>query len=459
MTNPGSSINLTYRYNVFREESGGHRRGMMFLLLIIVALTIFSPLLVISDNLPTLKLEDPILLGALGYLIFLKRPSFAKIFFQPAIRPVTVPVFWLTTWLLVISVLIFMNESYGSVNSFIFPILSRLKGPILTVFIVAVIRNKKMVRIFGALLIFFLCIELAILFAQHHDLLNVHNWLTPFYRRDMDIRFAFAGRRSSGTYGNPNIASVAVAIFLTFVVSSAFWNRISYRSKALLMGISIISVAFVIEITGSRTGLVCCLVAFGVPLLIRMLVKGRMKGLVTIGLVMILVQPIANIFFARSLRADRFLVFTSELSLLEEMNFAARIDNWGDILESMGDSIIFGKGIMALADRVTDNSYVTVILISGLIGLILYLWLFIAVARRFIRAVIKSDADSVVLHYATIGLSCLVVSLVAGMTMSIDSNARLFSTFMIVIGLCLAAIRIYITKRNTHSKVAVQGLR
>jgi O-antigen ligase len=99
--------------------------------------------------------------------------------------------------------------------------------------------------------------------------------------------------------------------------------------------------------------------------------------------------------------------------------FSGRIDRWHQVMHIFSDgTFLIGKGIRYTdisESEAIDNSYLVILYEIGLVPLILIVWRYFSLLRRFIRAYFRADDQVRRRFYLTVGL-LLVVLLVSNIT-------------------------------------------
>jgi len=426
------------------------RLNISLFLLLLIGLSIFGPVIIISNKLPSFKIEDPLLLLT---FIFILGPwshnRYNKILFGKNIRHLTLPFFILCAWMIFISIVhaIPEAESFYMLSSLFF-IFSTLKGVVLAIVIVALARDHKTLKILALGLTFYLALQIIVIYAQGINLFNINTWLTPLYRRELPARFTTFFARTPGTYGNPNVAGIAIIAMCSVPLSTAIFCK-GLLSKIVNLSLVAIGTVSVVYFTGSRTALACCLVLFAVPLLLSLFLHGR-RGLALFWIVLIVLSTIfAFTHLSKARRANRFLVITQGASLLEDPNLSGRIFNWQNLIDDIGLSVFLGNGVINFQGVVTDNGYISVLFIGGLVGLAIYLWLIVSLAWFYIKCLRQKIAtENNYLVFSS--LTCLIIFSLGNVTASLYTNARIWATCTIILsfGLCALKKSPYLHLRN-----------
>lgn len=424
-----------------------------FFLSFIICCTILAPGFVLSKNQPSLRIEDPLILLAFFYLLAKKKGGINKIIFGRKTRPFAIPYLLLTLWILTVTITMSLPSlSLITFLSTAISLLSTMKAFLIAIIIINLSKDTITVKTEFIIVIACLLIELLIVYAQANNLFDIHEWLTPLYRRDR--RFNSAASRIGGTYGNPNSTAVAIAAMLTLVVSNFTIVKKSFP-RIILLIIAIFSFYSVIAFTGSRTGMLMCLIAMSMPFLILMFLKKHRKKALILIIGIFVLQSLMPSFLLNSKWAKRYNDFTNINSIdqsLEDPSFTARVENWKSIIINMQIDILGGKGSLSRDNWiVTDNGYVSVILYGGFVGLCFYIWFLFYPAIVMLNHLFKFNSTLPFFDIVLLigGLTCISILIIASITVPIYANNRLNATFMIIIALALNSIPT-IRSKNTN---------
>lgn len=411
----------------------------------IIFCIILAPGIVISEYQPSLRIEDPLILFAVLFLLIKRKGGVNRIIFGKNSRPFAIPYLLLTLWILTITLIISIaSVDTPSFFSTILSFSSTMKAFFIAIVIVNFSRNNITEKAIINSIIVCLIIEIFIMYAQANNLFDIHEWLSPLYRRDK--RFNSAASRIGGTYGNPNVTAVAIAAMLS-VLMAKFVMEKKYLNKIFLITIIVLIFYCVLALTGSRTGMVMCIIAMSMPYVILVFLKKHRKKAFFLIIGIIALQyslPTVLLHTKWSKRYDNFINDGGIEQSLEDPSFISRVENWKSIIKSMRNDILSGKGSLSKENWIiTDNGYVSVILYGGIIGLCFYLWFLVfpavIMAKHLLKynMVLSKNAITSLLS----GLTCLSILIIANITVPVYANTRLNATFMIIIALALNSIQ------------------
>jgi len=449
----GLPVELPWHDDLSGRAAGGERTGRFSLLMLTVVcvMTMISPVIVVRAYLPTLKLEDPILVLMLIYLVARRHPAGGGALWGRAIRPFSLPLAILVVWLFLVELfagfpVVDISRAVGAFSA----VLSTMKAFVLAVVIVGFVKDLRALRVLTWVVLLMLVFEVAVLYAQYNNLFGVHAWLTPFYRRFQAERFAAAGGRTAGTYGNPNVAGVAVAVMSGAAVATAVFGKGIVR-RLLAFAAAGAATVVVTRYTGSRTALACCLIAFAMPVLLALLRKGFRGRGVVLGTCLLALGVVGAAILEGSELFERFSVFFLG-GVLEERSLLARIINWQQLIAQVNPYLVTGLGTMEIGGVVTDSGYVSLIFKGGLIALSLFIWFLAWPAKAIFGERRPNDMPirDIVIAASITGIAIVTVS---SLTLSAYTNNRLFATVAIVtaMGLALRKIRLLSPEVDTDS--------
>jgi hypothetical protein len=143
----------------------------------------------------------------------------------------------------------------------------------------------------------------------------------------------------------------------------------------------------------------------------------QMSLLVTSALLLVIVVFVQNSERA----ANAFNFFDQVLQLTNDYRgvgtgFSGRLDRWQQVMHRFSDgTFLVGKGIRYTdlsESQAIDNSYLVILYEVGVVPLILIMWRYLSILRRFLRAYLRTD-DQVERRFYLAGGLLLVVLLVS----------------------------------------------
>ncbi len=412
-------------------------------LALLMSLTMFSPIIIIHPRFSSLKIEDPLLIATFLCLMFQSRRPGEGLLGGWAGRPVFLPYICLLSWVFLVTVIATLASPHAERIALVLGgVVGHAKGLVLAIVILLMVRDKKTERFLGTVVLGLLLLQLMVLYLQRYELLGIHSWLTPRYRRapggpEEAYRFA-TGLRASGTFGNPNDAGLAVGLLAGLAVARAVFGRGTIRRTVCFLA-GMFGVVVTVLYARSRGGLAASLVACLTSPLIVLLARGK-RGTSGIWLVVFVVLfMIGSVYLGLSKEAERFAVFTGEQKIIEELSFAGRIGNWKLRLQNMGAGIILGEGEYATYGIATDNGFLTRLMRGGFLGLGLYLWLLIGIMMIFFKTLIARGVKDDNIYLMVGSLAMALGVFVGNMSNDPYNNNRLWAIFMMVValGLCV----------------------
>jgi hypothetical protein len=407
-------------------------------LMLIVALTLLGPGIRLDESLPSLRIEDVLLVILLLRLLGRGHVNARLLFLNEGIRPLIIPFAILTFWVAAVSVADLIDTGLGQGSRIAIGLASTTKGPLIAMAILVLAETKGALRRLALVCQIAVVLEVFLLLIEQWDLFGVGRILTDLYRFEAEELYLQVGGRVVGTYGNPNATAVGLAVLCTLAsAGSVFHPR--RPARAACVGLLVLTTIAVVVSTKSRTGLAGVVTAALVPAAVG-LADGRHRkravtSLVAGGAILLLSLRAAPEEIAAPLR-DRFAVYLGAESLAEEGSFLARRESWANILRS---DIFLGRGIGGVLAMITDSGYVTIIVMGGLVGLLMYAAVVLKPVAWIASRLWHSDPSSPNRDIAVAGLACTAVLLVCSVGMVLYGSTRIWATYCIVLGLALSA--------------------
>ncbi|MBN1818391.1 MAG: O-antigen ligase family protein [Sedimentisphaerales bacterium] len=238
----------------------------------------------------------------------------------------------------------------------------------------------------GIVVLAFLTILLA--FMQKYYAYRV----TPILRRFYGLRWELLEASSTGltwrvggVFGNPNLFSLSMVILAASSLTFAIVLRGILRWICVLVFVGLVlSVMFT---TSSRTGLITFVLISLFILLFSMQSRLRLPTIV-------LLIFVCSLFWGLRANIDKLPVSGRIKQIMVPEKYgggtmtdkmAARFGMWRDSLNKMQDSPIIGVGMSKMERQTTDNGYIIILLRTGIIGLIIYLWMLLGFLFKGVR--------------------------------------------------------------------------
>ena len=425
------------------EEPAEFSRFKALWVAMLMVLTMFSPIVIIHPRLSSLKIEDPLLVATFLCLMLRSRRPGEGLLGGWAGRPVVLPYIGLLSWVFLVTLIATIASPHAErIALMLGSAVGHAKGLILAIVILLMVRDKKTERFLGMVLLGLLLMQLTVLFLQSNSLFGVHSWLTPHYRRTIegvhDVYRFTGGRRTPGTFGNPNVAGLAVGLLGGLAVAYAVFGRGIIR-RTVCLSAGMFGVVVTVLYAKSRGGLASSLVACLTSPLIVLLARGK-RGTSGVWLVVFVVLlMIGAVYLGTSEVSERFSVFFSGKGLMQEQSFLARVSNWKVQLEKMGAWIILGKGEIATYGVAPDNGFLARLMRGGMLGVVFYLWLQIGLGLTFFKTLIARGVKDENAYLMVGALAVSIGAFVSNVSNDPYNNNRLWATIMMVValGLCV----------------------
>jgi hypothetical protein len=339
----------------------------------------------------------------------------------------------------------------------IFASLSLFRPFFMLILIVGMGLNSKQVRRLAGFVIVLILLELWLIYCQEFDLFGVNYWLSPHYTIE-ELTAAYVAGRMSGSYGNPNDFGSAMSILVTFlfarvVIGPGFFTRIIC---GLAVGLSMICIVLFAK---TRQGTLCSLGGCFVVQIYALFKSGRRSWAIftlIAGIWAIIVG--IGILATMPELADRFSIFTSGTSIMQEGSVQGRIPYLRDLILELGVFLMLGKGITDMLLRnVYDCGFFSILAIGGIPCFTAFMFMllgpFISAKNRLLHnGLMHPDSW---LHVGS--LAAIVPIILINLPNATLNNAKVFSTIMIVYGLSFAAMRAQDTEEEFLDNDYEQG--
>lgn len=265
-------------------------------------------------------------------------------------------------------------------------------------------------------------IILLLSWGQFLNLFNVNEWLTPYIAQaHLDNLVNANPPRVLGTFDNPNVMGIFSVLTMTLFATWFYFRKSVSTTTVVLLVVTGLSIKLTF-MTISRTALLATATVLTF-LSIWAMFKFHWKKeiLLKVGLLFILTL---TIFFTSP---RDFVTRMNEATNLEKSTSAqGHILQAGDALKLIIQSPIVGWGT-AKSNMTTlvDNEYALVARRYGVIGLVLYLWLFLRPAKAALRRArtldvydpgkgIREDKTLLCLAFTAVTLALFVYNITAG---------------------------------------------
>jgi len=258
--------------------------------------------------------------------------------------------------------------------------------------------------------------------SQFLNLANVNAWLTPFFAQShLDNLVNANPPRVLGSFDNPNVMGIVSVLIMTLFVTWFYFQRSDWLKAVILMVATGLTIKMTF-MTISRTALLATATVLAV-LSIWAIFKFHFKKeiLFKVGVLFVLTLVI----FFTSPRG-----FVSRMSEATDLNASTsaqgHIQRAGSALAYIQQSPILGWGT-AKSNMTTlvDDEYALVTRRYGVIGLVMYLWLFLQPAKVALRRGrtlnpyisemgIRGDKTMLCIAFVASTLAILVYNITAG---------------------------------------------
>lgn len=224
--------------------------------------------------------------------------------------------------------------------------------------------------------------------------------------------------RAVGTIGNPNTYGIFIVVFIMFLINVLMPKQ---KGKMNLFAISLTTMLsiYAVFLTQSRTTMI--MLTFGLILSILLRNSNIIYKLFTLIVGAVLIYFIViNIPF-----------ITKRFTMENIYTVGNRFDTWKTFLNSylfpININTFFGHGTQYVKDigKSIDNQYLNIIMKYGLLGLLLYLYMFITIIISFLKNKLGRNG-----HFMVISIVLILVSDITG-AISMNPDIIIFLFFII----------------------------
>lgn len=438
--------NMGQNNSALRSISTTKMLDKLFLVIIIV-FTILGPGIKLDPSLPSLRIEDCLIVALLTKIILRDRYSINNLWMSPNIRLLMVPFIILSLWIGLVTIINMLTDGFMLAPKAIIYFATTLKGPLICMLIVYLCNEHDSIRLLVRTSLICMMLQIVLLSIQYYDLFGIGNWLTELYREKIEERHLRLGARTVGSYGNPNASAIGLLILATLASAKSVFHQ-SKLIKVLNAALLLLTGAAIVVFTGSRTGLAGFLTITIIPVVVGIILrKRRARAFIYLAVMSAIIIMLFDILASEfAYLTDRFAVFKAAESLQANISFSTRQESWADILNSMELEIITGSGIIKVLNLITDSGYITVIALGGFIGLVLYLFVILSPMFRMIfllkHNIIKYNDYDLIIS----GISSSIALLVCSIAIAFYGSTRIWATYCVIIGISLAALPKYRSK-------------
>ena len=207
----------------------------------------------------------------------------------------------------------------------------------------------------------------------------------------LEMRARGVTSRVVGTFGNPNRFSLGLVVVAAGALAGTIYQK--GPLKLLSLASYLFLGAVLLIATGSRTGLVGLFIVTAFILILSL--TGRARVWV---MLLIIFMVLAYIFVRANIeriplnpRMKVILGGGGTIQTIPESLFA-RYVMWKEALAEVSESWIIGIGATKAQKQLSDNGYIQMLLRTGIIGLLVYVLMYVALLRRGLKAFFAETA-------------------------------------------------------------------
>ena len=406
----------------------------------IVILTFFAPGVPLVRGLPTIHIEDILLV----LVVILGGKLSHNLFFGQHLKKLTLPLIVLVTYVFVVTVIMAaVLPTFQSLSFSVFLALGRYKAPILAAVMFALLREPRQLSRVGGLLMIMAVAEFVLTLMQQTNILGVNAWLSPLYRATMQIEVGASVNRLFGSVSNANDLGTILSVLGTLAYARfALGPGVKARVFAGLT--AALALTCCVALAGTRQGTACLLVGiFFVQVIV--LLKSRRYGLSFVVTILLVLLLAVGFYYLQSnpALAQRFGVLSGKTAIGQEGSLAYRFQLWKSFFPTYGAWLLVGKGFEGLYGmEAWDSGYFNTLIVGGVPAIIALFFLNvlpgIASWRRL--RIIGMDHPDAWLHLGSFGIMFPI--LLTGLVNNTWSTSQVMSVIAMVNVLSLAAMKI-----------------
>jgi O-antigen ligase len=269
-------------------------------------------------------------------------------------------------------------------------------------------------------------------FAQLYNWAEINTWLTPRYTALIQMEGLIGGlHRTVGTFGNPNVWGFFMMMVLTFQVAWMYHQTLNFRSWKLYAQLGLLFLGLMaLFMTLSRAAVL----VMGIVLVYLSLSKLLRKrwSLEALGITLLIFLVTVGALFAAP---QSFLFRMAEGAHFgTSSSVAGRIEQWGTAWVLIRQSPIFGWGTAkGFLTTIVDNEYILIWRRYGLIGLSIFITLWVHLARYAFQ-LLRREHEPVP---QTLGQAALAISIgiiIFDLSSGIFYNLQVMPVYLLMMG-------------------------
>jgi len=425
----------------------------LFLLVVIMLSAMILPSFPVHPSLPNIRLDEIVLFAAFGlnvlYLILrrfrLGEQEKSELRAQKRELKVIYIIFGLMVFSYLLSNIygVYIRQAgyYGLRD--VMELVTYLKYFLLITLVVSLEIHKEELDFLSKAFVGGLIFLIIFGWGQHLNLLNMNTWLSPYFNQQHWEHLIVGNpARVLGTFDNPNFFGILTVIALSFLTVRYLFGETKFPWKLFILIGLVIKLEF---LTISRTAL------FGIALLFSILCvwaflyyKRDKKTVVKIIALFLLTMAL---FLTAS--PDFFYRLSEGADFSSSTSFQGHLDRWQAAVGTIWESPVLGWGTQKyVMTTLVDNEYALYARRYGLVGLVVYLSLFLVPfilgwkklkrrAKLAGRGKPFSHQAQFIAAYLAVLPSILVFNFMAG----IFYNLQIMTIFVISMGLVYNSLR------------------
>lgn len=294
--------------------------------------------------LPSLRIEDPILLFLFFWLLLSGRKSFGELVVPRHFNRLSIPLLCMICYVGALTLMCIPVAPSYEIPFRLVNVVKRLKPLLQGVVLFALLSRRKDLRALANATLILVIVEVILMYMQSHDYFGVNSWLSPMFRGE-DLKGQHrVGERVFGSFANVNTMGTLLSVMGTISYARTLFGQGKGR---ILSGIAVVLCLYgTVWLARTRQGTGCLIVGILTVQLLSMISSGR-RGWGLVGMIFIAVTLVVAMGYlvADPKLSDRFAIFTGERGITEENSMAARLAVWPSMLAQKGGILMVGRGI------------------------------------------------------------------------------------------------------------------
>jgi len=303
--------------------------------------------------------------------------------------------------------------------------------------------DKRQIKKFIKIFLFAGCVASIFAIAQFYNLFQINLFLAPQYTTSPHLRDLEVHQRVIGTFSNPNIYGIFATILIVFSVVILARSKLFRKAWPYFV---VVTLAILTQIiTSSRTAVGATVISFVFLFWVCAFKERKLRKIIDLSLLLAIIT-LSCLWFTIS---SPFLYRMGEgLNIAQSHTMIQRMAKWSSSVSGVKKPLIwvFGKGPSKSQElplppgekQYLDNEYLLYLRRHGLIGVAIYVAMYLAVLFASWRTYLKARSREIkILSLSLVGI--VIAFLVFNFTAGSFYNPQLMAMFWLLAGLVYRA--------------------